>query len=106
MAHTLAPPRSAERAQPGGLTVADKIAQYEAELLPIAGNFAGKSLLVAGQLSANDLTLFFRESDLMRQVDVGPGRIDLLSRKQVARQFFEASTRTDQSFGAAAKALG
>lgn len=89
-----------------GLTVADEAAMYEAGLPAIDGDFAGKDLLVAGQLSDTDLELFFAEADLMGQVDDGPGRIRLLEDKIIARQFFEASTRTDQSFQAAAVALG
>lgn len=88
------------------LTVAEEAAAHDSMLPLIDGNYAGNSLLVAEQLTDDDLRIFFAESDLMGRVDDGPGRINLLKDKLVARQFFEASTRTDQSFQAAAVSLG
>jgi len=109
--HTAMTPALAEGAvllnQPNsGLSLADEAALLDAGLPPINGDFTGKDLLVAGQLSAADLEIFFGETDLMDHVESDQGKVRLLGNRVVLNEFFEPSTRTDYSSRFAAIALG
>lgn len=72
----------------------------------IAGNFKGKDILSLDQFSTTDITKLFQATKTMRVIGKGAKPSNLLKGNIVTLIFYEPSSRTFGSFGAAIKQLG
>jgi aspartate carbamoyltransferase len=76
-------------------------------LLPaIDGDFKNKSIIALSQFTKEDIDIVFEQSALAFRLEEQGRFIDNLRGKRIARMFFEASTRTDQSYRFAAGSGG
>lgn len=73
---------------------------------PIAGDFAGKSIVCVNQFEPEDVRQLFGETEAMAEMVSDEGKSDLLGNLTIANLFYQPSTRTFMSFEAAAKRLG
>lgn len=72
----------------------------------IAGDFKGKDILSLSQFSPDDISLLFSHVPKMRDIAQNAKASDLLKGNIVTLLFYEPSSRTFGSFGAAIKQLG
>lgn len=72
----------------------------------INGDFKGKDILSLDQFSPLDISILFKHTKRMRTIGVNAKPSDLLKGNIVTLIFYEPSSRTFGSFGAAVKQLG
>ena len=76
------------------------------DLQKIAGKFAGKDILSLDQFDATDLLILFKQTAKMRKLAESSTPSDILKGTVTTLIFYEPSSRTFGSFGAAIKRLG
>ncbi len=81
-------------------------AEAAMDIEPIAGDFAGKSIISVRQFESQDVESLFVETDQMAAMVGESGCSRLLDDQVVANLFYQPSTRTFLSFEAAAQRLG
>ncbi len=72
----------------------------------IKGNFKGKDILSLDQFAPGDISILFKKTLLMKKIAANAKPSDILKGNIVTLIFYEPSSRTFGSFGAAVKQLG
>ena len=72
----------------------------------INGKFSGKDIISLNQFNPSDISILFKRTSQMKKIAVNAKPSDLLKGNIVTLIFYEPSSRTFGSFGAAVKQLG